>query len=390
MFEIIIANFGFWFNLIIPIAIALYLAITHREYIWKEFAIQTGATFAYIFLVYSLLFATTADLMDTEFWNSYIKKFEYYQEWEEEVTYTETYECGTSKEPQTCTRTKTRIDYHSPYWQIITSNNERISISKKEYLNAVNEFGDVEKNLFRSNQVSYGDGNMFISEPNKIIPITTSHSYINYVVAAKQHVMKATVSQSDIDLLVKNGKLKTYPTQYDDKYGSHKLKRVIDTVGVANVNDLMNGLDLYAAEYGSKKQVNPIIYITDEDRIFKESLEHYWNKAKKNDTVLILGVDSNGNIKWSDVIAWTNNTDFIVDCGKEFEGESVKSNVNEIISRYTSLITNSYIRKPMKEFKYLTENITLEWYWQFLIFLGNVLVSFFLFRYMLNNYERKN
>ena len=166
MFDIIIANFGFWLNLIIPIAIALYLSITHREYIWKEFAIQSGATLLYVSLIFTLLFSTTTDLMDTEFWNGQVSKFEYYEEWDEEVTYQESYECGTSKNPRTCYRTKTRIDHHSPYWKILTSNDETISINRSEYRVASNQFGHKEINLFRSNQVSFGDGNKFVSYPN--------------------------------------------------------------------------------------------------------------------------------------------------------------------------------------------------------------------------------
>ena len=388
MFDIIIANFGFWLNLIIPIAIALYLSITHREYIWKEFAIQSGATLLYVSLIFTLLFATTTDLMDTEFWNGQVSKFEYYEEWDEEVTYQESYECGTSKNPRTCYRTKTRIDHHSPYWKILTTNGETISISKSEYRVASNQFGHKEIDLFRSNQVSFGDGNKFVSYPNKIIPTAVSHRYENFVTAAKDNVINIKVSKETIDLLVKSGKLREYPHSYTDKYGATKLYRVIDTTGRAPTKTLLDKLDVISAKYGKSKQVNPIIYITNEDRTIRAALEHYWNKAKKNDVVLILGIDGD-QIVWSDVIAWTNNTDFIVDCENSFETFKIQDSDN-IVKTFENLIVVGYKRKPMEEFEYLKENITLAWEWQLAILIGNIIMSFFIFRFFMSNYERKN
>ena len=387
MFDIIIANFGFWLNLIIPIAIALYLSITHREYIWKEFAIQSGATLLYVSLIFTLLFSTTTDLMDTEFWNGQVSKFEYYEEWDEEVTYQESYECGTSKNPRTCYRTKTRIDHHSPYWKILTTNDETISINRSEYRVASNQFGHKEINLFRSNQVSFGDGNKFVSYPNIIIPTSVAHNYTNLVTAAKDNVIHTKVSQEVITQLTKVGKLREYPRQYSDQYGATKLNRIIDTTGKTNVGELLKRLNSFSATHGSSKQVNPIIYITDQDRTFKAALEQYWNKAKKNDIVLILGLDGD-MIAWSDVIAWTNNSDFIVDCGYEFDTFKI-NDFDKIVGRFSNLIIKSYERKPMEEFAYLKENITLEWYWQALVLLGNIIMSFFIMRYMLSNYERK-
>lgn len=389
MFEIIIANFGVWFNLAIPIVIALYLALTHKEYIWNEFGIQVAATFVYVGIVYTLLFSFTTDLKDTEYWNGKVNNFEYYEEWTELVTYTESYECGSSKNPRTCTRTKTRHDHHSPYWKINTSNGEDYRIDKSGYRTAASTFGNTKVNLHRSNQVSSGDGNKFVSKPNIIIPTSVSHSYDNYVVAAKQNVIHTKVPKEEINLLLKSGKLREYPIQYLGRFGELKLDRVVDTTGTANISGMLAELDIVSNQYGSSKQANPIIYITKEDRSIRYVIEQYWNKAKKNDVVLILGVDDNGVIIWSDAIAWTNNTDFIVDCSNEFSGMNVRVNASEISNKLGDLVQKGYTRKPMKEFSYLKENITLEWHWQLLVFIGNILLSGFIFYKMMNNYGRK-
>lgn len=385
MFEIILYNFGLWFNILVPITIAFYLAITHKEYIWKEFGIQIAATFAYMFIIYAVLFSITTNLIDNEYWNGKVSSFEYYEEWTELVTYTESYSCGKN----TCTRTKTRRDHHSPYWIINTSNGEIIHISENDYLKASRKFGHTEVDIYHSNQVSINDGDKYVSIPNIIIPTSVSHSYENLVVAANHNVIHVKVPEENIKQLVENNKLHFYPEQYIGRYGELKLDRLIDISRSSQSNIIREDLDLLSDRIGKSKQANPIIYITKEGRDFKPALEQYWNKSKKNDVVLILGVDDNSTIVWSDVIAWTNNTDFLVDCSNNFEGKNIKTQPKEIVFELGNLIQNGYIRKPMKEFEYLKENITLEWYWQFFIFLGNLALSTWIFYYMMHNYERK-
>ncbi len=389
MLTIILANFGFWFNLLIPIAIALYLAFTHREYIWKEFGIQTGVTAVYVSIMYTLLFSVTTDLIDKEYWSGKVSSFTYFEEWKEKVTYTESYSCGSSKNPRTCTRTKTRIDYHSPYYEILTSNAEKISIKRRDYLNASSRFGHKEVDLYRANQVSWGDGDKYVSYPSTIIPTSVAHSYENYVAAAKGNVIHTKVPQKIIDILVKKGKLREYPILYRSSYGSTRLNRFIDTTGLTKVSYLEK-LNSISVNIGDKKQANPIIYLTKEDRSFKDALEQYWSKGKKNDITLILGLDDSGNIVWSDTITFTNNTDFIVDLQNDYKDLNINTDRDILLGNFNTSIMKSYIRKPMKQFEYLKENITLEWYWQLLIFLGNLGISGFVTYKMLTNYDRKS
>jgi len=384
MFEIILANFGFWFNFLVPVVIALFLALTHREYIWKEFGIQILATLAYVSIIYALLFSVTTDLLDTNYYNGKIKSSAYYEEWKERVTYTESYSCGTSKSPRTCTRTKTRIDYHSPYYQIKTNLGETISISRGDYLITSREFGEKFVNINRSNQVSYGDGNKYISYPTKSIPTSVGHTYENLVAVAINNVIHTKVPKEDIDLLEKTGKLREYPSLYKGIYGETILNRIIDTTGYSKID--LNEFQKVATNVGRTKQANPIIYITKEDISFKDALSQYWKMGKKNDVTIIFGVNEEGTIIWSDVICFTNETDFIIDMQSDFNGKQLNNYLLPIIERN---INKNFIRKPMEEFKYLKENITLEWYWQLIIFLGNVVLSVFITYKFLNNWHRK-
>jgi len=388
LFEIVFANFGFYFNLLLPVASALYLAMTHKEYIWKEFGIQAGATFVFVVLIYSLLFSTTTDLIDNEYWSAKVSKFEYYEEWKEEVTYTESYSCGSSKNPKTCTRTKTRIDYHPPYWQITTSNDETVRITKSEYRSASKQFGHKEVNISRYNQVSWDDGDKYVSVPNIVIPTAVSHTYENLVKAVKSNVVHTKVPQSDIDLALKAGTLRDYPTRYKDKFGAPKLNRFIDVTGVVK-SDYINPLNDMSIAIGQVKQGNPIIYVVNEPRSFTDVISQHWAKGKKNDITLVVGVDDSGVVVWSDVITYTNNTDFIVDMQNDFIGLDMNKDSTKILEIYKKHVHNQYVRKPMKEFAYLKDNITLEWYWQLLIFLMNAALTTFITWKFLNNYDRK-
>ena len=387
MLEIILANFGFWFNFLVPVAIAMFLVLTHKEYIWKEFGIQAGATFAYVALIYALLFSVTTDLYDTNYVNSSIKSSTYYEEWTELVTYTESYSCGTSKNPRTCTRTKTRRDHHSPYYQIKTKLGETISISRGEFLKSSRDFGKKLVRLHHGGQVSIGDGDKYVSYPSTIIPTSVGHTYENYVAVANQNVIHTKVPKENIKLLVKEGKLREYPELYDGVYGETLLNRVIDTTGLIRIN--YKKLNLIATQLGEARQANPIIYVTREDSSFVDALSQYWNKGKKNDVTFVIGVNSEGVIIWTDVICFTNNTDFIVDMQNDFTIKETKLNDKSVIEHFSYLVNKSYIRKPMKEFEYLKENITLEWYWQLLIFMGNLIMSGFITYKFLNNYDRK-
>ena len=388
LFEIVFANFGFWFNFALPVASALYLALTHKEYIWREFGIQAGSTFVFVVLIYSLLFSTTTDLIDNEYWSAKVSKFEYYEEWKEEVTYTESYSCGSSKNPKTCTRTKTRIDYHPPYWQITTSNGEIVSMTRSEYKTASNQFGHKEVDIRRFDQVSWGDGDKYVSVPNIIIPTSVSHTYENLVKAVKSNVVHTKVPQENIDLALKDGILKDYPTRYKDKFGAPKLNRFIDVTGVVKA-DYINPLNAMSIAIGQVKQGNPIIYVVNEPRSFTDVISQHWSKGKKNDVTLVVGIDDSGLIVWTDVITYTNNTDFIVDMQNDFLNLDMNKDSTKILAIYKKHVMNGYIRKEMKEFAYLKDNITLEWYWQLFIFLMNAALTTFITWKFLNNYDRK-
>jgi len=386
MVEIVLVNFGFWFNLLIPVAIGIYLYFTNRNMIAREVGIQFIATFAFLFIVYNIMFSFTVDLVDTEQRNSAVKSAHYQEGYEYE--YDCSYEvCSGTGENETCvTIPQTCEAWKSPERFINTTNGETIYISAEEYNRYTAAFGHVEEDLYHSDQTwssrNKGEGDIWHSYPNILMPASVTYSYENYVVAANHNVIHHTVSPEEIAAYKKNGKLKEYPETYHDKFGVPKQNRVIDTTGKGDFLVLRNELDDASARMGRAKQANPIIYITDETQDFKWILDSYWNKAKKNDVVLLLGVDGN-KVVWSDVIAWTDNADLFVNAESEFKGLDIRN--PDIVKKFETLIFADYKRKPMKDFDYLKENITLDFQWQALIFVLNVLLSGGLMYFFMRN-----
>lgn len=382
IFGVIVINKGLWLNFLIPFAIGAFLLFGNKIYAIKEFATQVGVTTIFLFGVYSILFSQTTNLIDYEYWNGKISKLEFIEKWTEEVTYTDEVCSGSGNDRSCTTVVRTEDVYHSPYWQIVTSNGEIISITKQQYARAARLFGHKWEDVIRFDQVSHGDGNKYVSYPNKVIPTSVKHSYSNYVIASKTNVINEQVGEQEIEFNLKNGTLREYPTQHIGYYGETRLDRVIDTVGVADINNLTQHLNMISVEYGAKKEINPIIYITSEPRSFKRILRYYWSGAKKNDVVFIFGVNKESKeIIWSDVITYTDNTDFIVDIKNNFK--EVKINDTATIIEKIDTLVKQFKRKAMKDYAYLKANIGLDWYWQLMAFVLNGILNGIIFLHFL-------
>ena len=147
----------------------------------------------------------------------------------------------------------------------------------------------------------------------------------------------------------------------------------------------MKDLNRVATKLGKKKQVNPILYITNEDKWVVPYLKAYWSGGKKNDATLIVGMNQNNKIIWSDSIAYSKNTDFgyyskilFNDIYKDGNGTRDINNSelgHILVSNFRRLIEEHYERKPMSEFEYLKHNISISFGWQLLVFCINMVMS---------------
>jgi len=382
MAELVFSNWLLYINIAIPIAIALYFVLTHRHYTWVEFAAQVGLTMT-ILIGFFFIGYSSQDITTVSYNSGKVNKVMYEEEWDERVTYQESYSCGTTKSPRTCYRTKTRIDHHDDYFYL-NHDFGITTISEEQFNLASREFGQSQVSSDHYNQVSFGDGRTFEAIPNKIIPVVDTESGINYVYASKSNIIKS-YKHKELEKQYKN-ELATYPGMYEDRYGNYTFDRVINGHLINPVDRQLINRQLYefASIFGKIKEVNPIVYFTSaKDREFAYVIKGFYRDAHKNDAILIVSVDKNGTLNWVDSFGFTKSAEFFV------ANRNIEGNIDTLTQGFIHNIQMYWKRTPMEEYKYLSGDIDLPIGYEIFLVVLNIIGSFVVFRLMLINSETK-
>lgn len=385
--KVLTYNTGFWILLFVTAIFGLFRKLTNPEkFTWLELPIQLFASSITILILYMVFFTTASNLSDRELLNGYVERAEYYEAWTEEVTYTEEEPCGTDSDGNTkyCTVTKTREDYHPPSWDLITTLGT-ISIDEGTYGNYVRHWGnEKEVSLSHMDQVSSGDGNMFLCRhagnlDAKLVPASTEHRYLNYL-KASDSIKKISGQLSGFQDL-----LKPYPKIYAAGFGPIEVDRVINA-GVnlpSNWSFILDQqLDRLLAQLGASKQVNVLVYtVKTTDPQFGFALDEYWVKGKKNDVIVVIGLNEFPKINFVHVMAWTKVEEFplmlrnrIMDLGEATDPQKI----TDIISSQLTMspANGGFVRMPMSDLEYLIRDIKLPLWCQILIVIIGAAVSF--------------
>jgi len=206
-------------------------------------------------------------------------------------------------------------------------------------------------------------------------PVARTHSYENYVKASPDSVFRhqgLTEKYQDV--------LPAYPDQVYDYW---HLKRLVQ-VGVAlpDADEWNRQLEKINGEVGPKKQVNLIVVVSHKPRDFFYALEEFWVGAKKNDAVLVLGLDQTNQIVWAEVMAWTVRKNFEVELEAAVQGLPLER--EPILGLFRSHVIQNYQRKPMKDFEYLAASVvptTTQWVVSVIIGLAISIGLMFVFHY---------
>lgn len=403
MYVIVSHNLSFYIAIFISLIFGVYRKFTNpNRFTWFELPVQLLASVAVIFTLYSFFFFTTSNISDKEVWNGYSVKAEFLEEWTERV---ETTTCDS--EGKNCKTTVSYV-YHPPEWWLYTNNykvnyNEKISISRSVYRNYVNYFGNnTFKDLYHANQSSHGDGDMYYTVFKDTfesrIPTSIKHRYVNYLKGAESLHKKTGGNTIGYEKL-----LLDYPKVTRGSYGSIYFDRVI-VAGELNVDSTWKKqvdqqLDLALTSLGEKKQVNIVVYLVkSSDQAFLHALEEHWINGKKNDVIVIVGMNQFPMVEWAAVMAWTKIEEFKI---------ILRDNINELSdisdsNIFTSTILNQiskktenggYLRMPMEELEYLVSDIELPWWSHLLVVLSGAfmawLVSWALINNQIKNWRRR-
>lgn len=176
-------------------------------------------------------------------------------------------------------------------------------------------------------------------------PASTENSYTNYVKGAASSLFHST----ELD-----DRVPQYPRVYDFYRFSRVL--IVDSgVETEKLNTLLNeGL----RTLGPSRQVNVVVVITSLGQDFATAIENKWLGGKKNDVIVILGLDGT-KLMWQDVLTWarsTGNELFAVQL-RDAIGTLKEFDPDKLSKIILDKIQDDYVRPEMADFEYLKSEV---------------------------------
>lgn len=315
--------------LIVPLVVFAASFILLKTIDWKEVIIMLLVQSAIVGI--SALIISYSNTHDVEVWNGVVSKTA-----RERVSCSHSYSChcrdvcsGSGKDRSCHNVCDTCYEHSYDFDYAVYSNiGDRFEISRvdRQGLNTPPRFSSV-----------------VIGEPT-----VSRHSYVNYIKADPQSVFRH------------QGIAEKYfiPAYPENVYDYYRLNRFINNSKYRTDSRAWNdSLSILNGKLGPINQSNVIVLLTEYGDEYIHAIEEAWIGGKKNDIILIIGVDSIGKIQWSGVIALTDNQIFQIKLRDEVMalGTVDHEKVMEVLSRN---VMAHYRRKPMSDFEYLNSVVT--------------------------------
>lgn len=180
-------------------------------------------------------------------------------------------------------------------------------------------------------------------------PVSISHGYTNYIKGSPDTLFRHQGLTEKYQ--------KQIPGYPGDVYDYYRLNRLV-SVGLTLDDAKLWNADLSElnADLGARKQVNIVVLVAkNQPEDYYYALEQAWIGGKKNDVVLVLSVDDTLKIQWVNVMAWTDNKLFQVELRDEVYGSGLQTlNRVSVMKSLAHYVSTSFVRKPMKDFEYLS------------------------------------
>lgn len=179
-------------------------------------------------------------------------------------------------------------------------------------------------------------------------PASKSVWYTNYIKGAPESLFNKAL------LMQKKYPIPAYPSAIHDYY---RINRVVEVgVRVKDRATLNENLNLMLRQLGPAKEVNVVPVFTSYDENFARALEAAWLGGKKNDIVVVTGIDKDQTIKWVYVFSWSKSSIINYEIKNRLKTlDKLDVNVySDIIGEH---IKTSFVRRPMSDFEYLKDEI---------------------------------
>jgi hypothetical protein len=169
--------------------------------------------------------------------------------------------------------------------------------------------------------------------------------YTNYIKAVPESLFskESAIDDSQFSL-----------PEYPRVHSIYKVNRVI---GAGSTKELRDRLDEHMKTIGPNKQANIIFVGTNSpDPSYRYALERKWVGGKKNDLIVVVGLDDK-KITWADVITLGGNA------GNELTTVKIRDILTgtnystKSIDDVADIVTKHFDRKPMADYEYLKDEI---------------------------------
>lgn len=308
--------------------VLLSKAVFPHHITFLEWAMQGGAVVVGTALSLCLLYATTAGMsFDHEIWNGAVVS-----KAPVKVSCTHEHQCGEtcstdSKGNKHCTPIYCPDHAFDVDWDVKTTVGTFT-------IDRIDRQGLREPNRFTA--VKLGE------------PAASAHMTRNYLLLDPER-FKATEGV----MARYKGRIPDYPSTYD----YYRFNRVVNTTK-DDFNYINDYLNKELITLGAQKQLNIVVVITDYSKDFYEALRESWDGARKNDVILVYGIDKEHHVNWFKADAFADgqsNMSMI----KTLNSTALDRTLDaDLVHEQLHVIQERFNRLPNKTFEYLNEDFT--------------------------------
>jgi len=349
-----------WLPVVLSIAVTLGVKYYFQKEItlW-EMALPPIVTLITVLVVNSIALNLTT--RDTEYWGGWVTKAVYYERWDEEVPCiharyrTETYDCGTSDKPATCSRQvfdgwehMYDVDDHPEHWVAETSNDTEYEITRNYFTLLCSQFNnksfqDMHRDYHRI------DGDAYVTEWDSkfdtVESVVEKHTYTNKV-ANSTSLFKFP----EIDP-------KTTPVfAYPDVNG-FSCPSVLGAPGLPNSEDIDKVNSLLGAS--SKIKVWVLIWEGYFDRQVAFDQKAFWKGSNKNELVICININSvkDPKVNWCEVFSWSDSEELKTSIVSFVSEENKTLDLKELANYLYKNIPSKWTKKNWHDFDYISVDI---------------------------------
>jgi len=339
-----------WLALIIPIILLIAALLLFREKItWWEPFLPFTAT---IILILIFKFAGQSSLThDVEYLQYYVVQINYYEDWDEWITQTCSRECCCDSKGENCSTEYydcSYRSYHSEYWTLVLNNGNEVNISQSYYNYLYQKFGS-KRTIVNMHRDYYTiDGDKYESYyPNTYEAFedyVIDHWYKNKIQASTSIFNFPKVDTTDIRIYG----LYNYP-----ELNENKLTPILARYNISAADqkqfEYLNGM------LGLSKQVRVWICLFEKGQSRTAALmqKSYWKGGNKNEFVICIGLEPDGNVKWTEVFTWGENKILDVEVRDYLQNLNGTLNFTNLAKFLYPEVVQHWKRKSFKDFDYL-------------------------------------